>query len=160
MKLSILIPVYNERRTLREILKRVMAQKIEGVDAYEIVLVDDCSKDGSVEIIKELQAEHPEVIKPVLLEQNQGKGNAIRTAIKSATGDIGIIQDADLEYDPGDYEIVLRPILKGDADVRLPFRRSKPTSCALLPAQPRQPFPDLYQQHLHGFEPDRYGDLL
>ena len=117
MKLSILIPVYNERRTLREILRRVMEQKIEGVDAYEIVLVDDCSQDGSAEIIKELQAEHPDVIKPVLLEQNQGKGNAIRTAIKSATGDVAIIQDADLEYDPNDYETVLRPILKGDADV-------------------------------------------
>ena len=82
MKLSILIPVYNERRTLREIINRVLAQKIEGVDAYEIVLVDDCSQDGSVEVIRELQAEHPDVIKPILLEQNQGKGNAIRTAIK------------------------------------------------------------------------------
>ncbi len=117
MKLSVLIPVYNERRTIEEIVRRVMAQKIPGIETTEILIVDDASTDGSDEIIRELQLTHPEIIHPILLEENQGKGNAIRTAIKAAKGDIGIIQDADLEYDPADYEVVLRPIIKGEADV-------------------------------------------
>ncbi len=117
MKLSVLIPVYNEHRTLREIISRVLAQDIHGIDSMEIVIVDDCSTDGSADVIRELQQAHPEIIRPILLEENQGKGNAIRTAIQTASGDIGIIQDADLEYDPGDYETVLRPILSGKADV-------------------------------------------
>ena len=117
MKLSVLIPVYNEHRTLREIISRVLAQDIHGIDTMEIMIVDDCSTDGSVSVIRELQQAHPEIIHPILLEENQGKGNAIHTAIQAATGDIAIIQDADLEYDPGDYETVLRPILSGKADV-------------------------------------------
>jgi glycosyltransferase involved in cell wall biosynthesis len=117
MKLSVLIPVYNERRTLGEIVNRVLKQDIDGVDALEVVMVDDCSTDGSDQIIRELHREHPEVIHPILLEENQGKGNAIRTAIQAASGDIAIIQDADLEYDPSDYEIVLKPIIEGEADV-------------------------------------------
>jgi glycosyltransferase involved in cell wall biosynthesis len=117
MKLSVLIPVYNERRTIREIVTRVLAQHVEGVDALEVVIVDDCSADGSADIIRELQQEHPQLIHPILLEQNQGKGNAISTAIQAATGDIAIIQDADLEYDPADYGIVLQPIIEGAADV-------------------------------------------
>lgn len=117
MKLSVLIPVYNERRTIREIVTRVLAQHIEGVDVMEIVIVDDCSTDGSANIIRELHQAHPDHIHPILLEQNQGKGNAIATAIQAATGDIAIIQDADLEYDPADYGIVLQPIIEGSADV-------------------------------------------
>jgi glycosyltransferase involved in cell wall biosynthesis len=117
MKLSVLIPVYNERRTLGEIVNRVLKQDIDGVDALEVVMVDDHSTDGSDQIIRELHREHPEVIHPILLEENQGKGNAIRTAIQAASGDIAIIQDADLEYDPSDYEIVLKPIIEGEADV-------------------------------------------
>ena len=117
MKLSVLIPAYNEYRTIREITQRVMAQEIPGVDDLEIIIVDDGSNDGSDEIIQELAETHPNIIHPVLLKKNQGKGNAIRTAIQKASGDIAIIQDADLEYDPGDYAIVLRPILDGEADV-------------------------------------------
>jgi glycosyltransferase involved in cell wall biosynthesis len=117
MKLSVLMPVYNERRTLREIVRRVLTQSVKGVDKLELVIVDDCSNDGSADIIRQLQEEHPEIIHPILLEENQGKGNAIHLAIQTASGDIGIIQDADLEYDPADYDIVLAPILAGDADV-------------------------------------------
>ncbi len=117
MKLSVLMPVYNERRTLREIVKRVLDQNIPGVDQMQLVIVDDCSTDGSDEIIQQLSHEHPGVIEPILLDQNQGKGNAIRTAIQKASGDIAIIQDADLEYNPGDYKNVLKPIIDGDADV-------------------------------------------
>jgi glycosyltransferase involved in cell wall biosynthesis len=117
MKLSVLIPVYNERRTLREIVARVLAQSIPGISETEIVIVDDCSTDGSTEIIQDLHQAHPDRIKPLLLAANQGKGNAIRQAIQAATGDIAIIQDADLEYDPGDYAQVLKPIMDGEADV-------------------------------------------
>jgi glycosyltransferase involved in cell wall biosynthesis len=117
MKLSVLIPTYNERRTIREIVQRVLAQEIDGVDQVEIVIVDDGSTDGSAEIITQIKAEHPKIIKSILLEENQGKGSAIRTAIRAASGDIAIVQDADLEYDPADYAVVLRPILDGDADV-------------------------------------------
>jgi len=117
MKLSVLIPAYNERRTIREIVQRIMAQKVPGIDEMEIVIVDDGSTDGSDVIIQELAETHPNIIHPVLLEENQGKGNAIRTAIQTASGDIAIIQDADLEYNPADYTILLRPILDGEADV-------------------------------------------
>jgi len=117
MRLSVLMPVYNERRTLKEIVQRVLDQNVEGIDQIELVIVDDHSSDGSDEIIQQLHQEYPGVIKPILLEENQGKGNAIRTAIHEASGDIAIIQDADLEYDPNDYSIVLKPIIDGDADV-------------------------------------------
>ena len=117
MKLSVLIPVYNERRTLREIIDRVLAQEIPGIDAMELVIVDDYSTDGSREILAELEAEHPGVIRVILLTENHGKGNAISTAIQAASGDLGIIQDADLEYDPEEYAAVLQPILEGAADV-------------------------------------------
>jgi len=117
MKLSVLIPVYNEQRTIREITLRVLQQEIKGIDDREIVIVDDASTDSSPVIIKELHQSYPETVHPILLEENQGKGNAIRTAIHAASGDIAIIQDADLEYDPADYNTVLRPILDGAADV-------------------------------------------
>jgi glycosyltransferase involved in cell wall biosynthesis len=117
MKLSVLIPVYNEHRTIREIVSRVLAQQVDGVDELEIVIVDDGSTDRSPQIIKELQQAYPEIIIPVLLSENQGKGNAIRTAIQTATGDIAIIQDADLEYHPTDFPTMLNPIIKGEADV-------------------------------------------
>ena len=117
MKLSVLIPVYNEKRTIQEIVKRVLAQQIPGIDSMEIIIVDDNSSDGSADIIREIHQEYPETVHPILLEDNRGKGNAIRTAIQAASGDIAIIQDADLEYDPGDYAAVLQPILDGEADV-------------------------------------------
>jgi len=117
MKLSILIPVYNERRTLKEIVQRVLSQEVKGIGDKELIIVDDCSHDGSQDIIRQLSQEHPEHVHPILLEENQGKGNAIRLAIQAASGDIAIIQDADLEYDPADYDILLKPIINGQADV-------------------------------------------
>ncbi|MCB2210362.1 glycosyltransferase [bacterium] len=117
LKLSVLMPVYNERRTIREIVARVLTQEIEGVDTLEIVIVDDQSTDGSREIIRELEETHPGVIRAILLDKNMGKGNAIRTAIEAASGDLAIVQDADLEYDPADYPTVLEPIINGEADV-------------------------------------------
>ena len=127
MKVSILIPVYNEQATLRELLHRVRSVDLT-VDAAhstylegpivlerEIVLVDDGSTDGSEEILREEAATGD--IKVVFHGHNRGKGAAVRTGIQAATGDILLIQDADLEYDPRDYLSLLLPILEKRADV-------------------------------------------
>ena len=113
MKLSILIPVYNERQTIELLLKRVEAVPYE----KEIILVDDASTDGTREILQRLSRDNPSQMRLILHPQNRGKGAAIRTAIEHVTGDIAIIQDADLEYDPRDYPALLGPILDGHADV-------------------------------------------
>jgi glycosyltransferase involved in cell wall biosynthesis/ubiquinone/menaquinone biosynthesis C-methylase UbiE len=116
--LSILIPLYNEEEFIGELLRRVaMAPLPDGVER-EIVIVNDCSKDGSAEVVEDFIASRPELaIKLIHHEKNQGKGAAIRTAIAAATGEFSIIQDADLEYDPAEYPKMLGPLLDGRADV-------------------------------------------
>lgn len=108
------MPVYNESRTLRTIVGRVLSSPID-LD-IEIVAVDDGSKDDSVAILNELAAEDPR-IRVIVQPHNMGKGKAIRTAIDHMTGDIGIIQDADLEYDPRDYVPMLQALLDGRGDI-------------------------------------------
>jgi len=112
-RLSVLMPVYNERWTLGEIVSRVFASPLN-VD-IELIIVDDCSTDGSWELIQELAAADSR-IKPLRHERNRGKGAAIRTAIPHITGEVAIIQDADLEYDPQEYPQLLAPIVAGKAD--------------------------------------------
>jgi len=112
-KLSVLMPVYNESRTLRTIVRRVLDSPVD-LD-IELVCVDDCSTDDSLEVLVQLSKEDPR-INVVAQPRNMGKGKAIRTAIENMTGDVAIVQDADLEYDPKDYSRVLAPILNGDAD--------------------------------------------
>jgi glycosyltransferase involved in cell wall biosynthesis len=111
MKLTVLIPIYNEIQTLREIINRVQSQNSAG----EILLVDDGSTDGSRELLKEYEGKDP--FRVVFHEKNQGKGAAVRTGLDIARGDIILIQDADLEYDPRDYPCLLKPIEEGVADV-------------------------------------------
>lgn len=108
--LSVVIPVYNEERTVRELIHRVRVVELP----LEIVVVDDGSTDGTVEILKSLESK---VDKIVYHDRNQGKGAAIRTGIEHVTGDMVIIQDADLEYDPMEYPNLIAPILEGKADV-------------------------------------------
>jgi len=111
MKLSVIIPIFNEENTLEEIISRVKATGIP----YEIILVDDGSIDGTKDIVN--QYDGKEGFKVILHEKNQGKGAAVRSGLDAATGDILLIQDADLEYDPRDYPALLEPIKEGLADV-------------------------------------------
>jgi glycosyltransferase involved in cell wall biosynthesis len=111
MYLSVIIPVYNENKTIAEILKRVKAMHL----ANEVLVVDDGSTDGTREYLSSLDGDP--LVRVLLHERNQGKGAAVRTGIQASQGDVLLIQDADLEYDPRDYPELLRPIEEGIADV-------------------------------------------
>lgn len=118
-KISIVIPVYNERETIEEILHRVHGVKLDGLEK-EIIVVDDCSTDGTRQILERIQdGKKPAIgkIKQVLHPVNMGKGSSLRSGFNVVTGDIVIVQDADLEYDPKEYPALLAPILDGRADV-------------------------------------------
>ena len=110
-KISIIIPVYNEKNTIKKIVEQV--KKVELPLEKEIILVDDCSSDGSSQVLKQLQDKN---IKVFFHQKNQGKGAALRTGFSRATGEIVLIQDADLEYNPSEYPILLESILDGRAD--------------------------------------------
>jgi glycosyltransferase involved in cell wall biosynthesis len=112
MMLSVVIPVYNEQETVEEILSRVQAVNL----AEELIIVDDGSIDGTRELLQEI-IPHYDNARLILHENNQGKGAAVRSGIEAARGDLILIQDADLEYDPRDYPTLLAPIMEGKADV-------------------------------------------
>jgi glycosyltransferase involved in cell wall biosynthesis len=111
MDISVIIPVYNEVKNINEIIKRVQTTKL----ASEIVIVDDGSKDGTRDILQALNGKKK--VRVILHDKNQGKGAAVFTGMKAARGEILLIQDADLEYDPRDYPSLLKPIQEGLADV-------------------------------------------
>jgi len=111
LKLSVIIPCYNERTTVATVVDRVRAVGL----AHEIIVVDDGSTDGTREVLAELDPRDD--LKIILHDHNQGKGAAVRTGFKAATGDVLLIQDADLEYDPREYPVLLRPIEEGISKV-------------------------------------------
>ena len=114
MKLSVVVPVYNEAATISRIVDLVRAVDV-GMEK-EILLVDDCSGDGTREVLRKMEVAQPD-LKVLFHEANQGKGAALRTGFAAATGDVVLIQDADLEYDPKEYPRLLQPIVDGHADV-------------------------------------------
>jgi glycosyltransferase involved in cell wall biosynthesis len=117
MKLSILIPAFNEASTLEAVVRRVMAQPVDGIKSREIIVVDDGSTDITARVLTGLADEFPGQLVVIRHAHNRGKGAAVRSAVSKVTGDVVIIQDADLEYSPQDYPLMLEPIITGRADV-------------------------------------------
>lgn len=117
IKLSVVIPVYNERFLVGELVRRVLAVAAPEIADLEVLVVDDGSQDGSLEVLRQVSAEHPGRIRILEQHRRQGKGAAIRRGVAEATGDLILFQDADLEYDPRDYPRLVRPFLEDGADV-------------------------------------------
>lgn len=118
VKLSVIIPAYNEENTIRSILERINEVILIGGVTKEIIIVNDCSRDNTEKIVLEYKDAHPDIeISYYRHSINKGKGAALHTGIKEAKGDLIIVQDADLEYDPNEFNLLLKPVLDGFADV-------------------------------------------
>jgi glycosyltransferase involved in cell wall biosynthesis len=116
MKLSVIIPAYNEEQFLDSVVRRAIAQPVAGVSSREVIIIDDGSTDGTRALAERLAAAFPREVVLHSHPKNWGKGAAVRTAVKFLSGDVCIIQDADLEYNPADYPLILEPIIQGRAD--------------------------------------------
>ena len=160
VKLSIIMPAFNERRTIRDIVDRVLAVDLPGIEK-ELIIVDDASSDGTRDILAEMDGNNG--IRVFYQSPNQGKGAAVARGMREATGDILLMQDADLEYNPTEYPMLLRPILRGDADVVYGSRfLGSPTRSpgVVLLALGRQQDADAAVQRGDRPQPHRHGDVL
>ena len=128
--LSLVVPCYNEEKTLRDIIDRILELQSDTLK-LEIIVVDDCSSDNSFEVARQLEREI-DAVKVFRHEKNQGKGAALRSGFLHATGDFVGIQDADMEYDPRDYLVLLEPLLAGKADVVFGSRYLRPDTRRVL----------------------------
>ena len=157
MKLSVVIPVYNERDTIAEILRRVNSVPVD----KELIVVDDFSTDGTRDALQACAGEHPNL---TILhhEMNMGKGRALRTGFEAARGEYVIIQDADLEYDPEDYARLLHPLERGQADAVYGSRfiTTQEHRVSLLLALDRESGPHASFEHDDGPQSHRHGNLL
>ena len=157
VKLSVLMPVYNEARTLRTIVRRVLDAPVDG--GVELVAVDE-DTDRSFEVLQELAS----LDNPIVVLQHPvktGKGAAIRTAIARMTGDVAVVQDSDLEYDPAEFPLLLKPIVEDRADAVFGSRfAASPEHQVFYLALPRESDPHVVHQHPQRLEPHRHGDLL
>ncbi|MCF0233841.1 MAG: glycosyltransferase family 2 protein [Thermoguttaceae bacterium] len=147
--LSILIPVYNEEAYLETVVEKVLAAPLPPGVERELVLVNDCSTDKTPEAIARLLAKYPEKIRAFNQAVNQGKGASIRRAIQEARGDFAIIQDADLEYDPNEYSLVIAPLLDGRAEVVYGSRFARRETQKVL--QYHHKLGNLFLTHLSNF---------
>ncbi len=117
VRLSVIVPVYNERPLVGELLRRLLAASIPGISGMEVIVVDDGSDDGSAEIVAAIAGRHPNRLRLIRKSENEGKGAALRAGIAEAAGDLIVFQDADLEYDPGELGKLVRPFREQAADV-------------------------------------------
>ena len=117
MKLSIIIPAYNEAKTIEAVIRHVLQQAVPGIAAREVLVVDDGSTDTTARVLSSLTAEFPKEVVVITHVANRGKGAAVRSAVEKVTGNVVIIQDADFEYVTSDYPLMLEPIITGRADV-------------------------------------------
>ena len=154
-RLCVVMPCYNEAATVAEMVKRVLASP----HTAELVIVDDGSTDGTRELLDGFDDSRVQII---LQPFNRGKGAAIRRGFEVASAEFVIVQDADLEYDPNDYDIVLEPLLSGSADVVYGsrFQSGRPRRVLYFWHSVGEPVSDPAIQHVHRLEPHRHGDLL
>ena len=157
MKLSVVIPIYNEAATVAELISRVQAVDI----SKEIIAVDDGSTDGTAGVLGRLEADYKNLrifIEPI----NRGKGAALRVGFKAATGDYVLVQDADLEYDPTEYSVLLNPLIEGKADVVYGsrFLTTKEHRVLFFLALHRQSPPHARFEYVHESESDRHGNRV
>ncbi|MFN8512215.1 MAG: glycosyltransferase family 2 protein [Chloroflexia bacterium] len=156
--LSVIVPVYNEAKTIRQILAQVRAVDLGPNVTCEIIVVDDFSTDDTIAAL-EAEREHP-CTYVIRHQRNRGKGAAVRTGLAAAQGDILLIQDADLEYDPRDYPALLRPILEGRAKAVYGSRFLGEHKAMYFWVHRRQQIPHPDHQHALRYHPHRHGDLL
>ena len=165
-RLSIIIPAYNEEKTIATVLDRINEVKLIGNIEKEVIIVNDCSGDRTEQVINEYISNSKELtinyFKYIRHEINQGKGAAIHTGIGLATGEYLLVQDADQEYDPGEYNTLLKPIISGYADVvyGVPFYGWKCTPHPFFLAHHRQPVSHISIKHVQQPEPHRHGNRL